>query len=160
MCFVVEKGKPAKQKASAKQRASTSKKGKRQGKKTTDSDAEGKVIVESEDEWGASPSHRKTNTGNIKADQHEPTTFTIKTCLHPAWTENPTQEPVDTDNEEDQLDVSPSEARKSHGTKRKANHDPPSPTPKSMSRSSSRNMIPEVLIMVPSPPKKIRLTQS
>ena len=157
MCFVVEKGKPAKQKASAKKRASTSKKGKRKGKKTTDSDAEGEVIVASEDEWGASPSHWKTNTGNKVKD--ELTTFTIKTCLHPASTENLTQGPVDTDNEEDQLDVSPSEARKSHGTKRKANHDPPSPTPKSMSRSSSRKMIPEVLIMVPSPPKKIRLTQ-
>jgi hypothetical protein len=97
------------------------------------------------------------NTDNkVEVDQNELPTFTIKTRLDSASMDNRLHEPMDvTDDEQDDLDPSPSKAsfgRQYHGAKRKAEHD--SPTPHLLSRSSSYKMVPEVLIMVPSPKKK------
>jgi hypothetical protein len=163
LCHVVEKGKTVKKKPSAKKNADSSKnrKGK---KKMVDSDSEHDVVAGSEDELGASPSHWKIDTGSMsKVNQNELPTFTIKTRLGSKSTAHPSHEPMDTDNELDELDSSPSKTNigpQSRGTKRKAEHDPPpSPTPRSLSRSSSRKMVPEVLIMIPSPKMK-RIAQS
>jgi len=151
----VEKGKVPKQKASAKKGASGAKKGKgRDTMKTIDSDSEHEVIIGSEDELGASPSHWKVATGSSVKITHELPTFTIKTRLSSALAENSPQEPMDTDDEFDELDPSPSKMNVTRrGTKRKAQHDPSS-TSKSLSHSSQK-WIPEVVIMVPSPKKRL-----
>jgi hypothetical protein len=161
LCHVLEKGQ-ALRKPSAKKGASSTKTGKDKGKKkAVDSDSEQEVAVESEDDPGASPSHWKMNTGiKGKINHDELPTFTIKTRLNTSSTENRSHEPIDTDNEQDELVPTPSKtntSRLSRGTKRKV--ECKSPTPKSLSRSSSQRMAPEVLIMVPSP-KKRRLAQS
>jgi hypothetical protein len=158
LCHVIEKGQAPK-KPPAKKGANRSKKGKGKGKKKiVDSDSEQEVVVESEDELGASPSHWKINTGSkVKVNQDELPTFTIKTRMDSASVENHLHELIVTDDEQVELDPLPSTSRLSRGTKRKVERS--SPTPKSLSRSSSQRIVPEVLIMIPSPKKK-RLVQS
>jgi len=153
LCHVVEKGTVPRKKIFAKKGASSSKKGKGKGKKAVDSDSEHEVLVGSEDELGVSPSHWKTDTATF--NQGNLATFTIKSLLGSTSIENPL---MGTDDELDELDPSPSKANippQSSSMKRKAKDDlPPTPTPKSLSHSTSQKMVPEVLIMVPSPKKK------
>jgi hypothetical protein len=160
LCHVLEKGQ-ALRKPSTKKGASSTKTDKGKGKKkAVDSDFEQELAVESEDKPGASPSHWKMNTGSKIKISDELPTFTIKTRLNTASTENHSHEPTDTDNEQDELEPTPSKtntSRLSRGTKRKV--ECKSLTPKSLSRSSSQRMVPEVLITVVSP-KRRRLAQS
>jgi len=150
LCHVLEKGQSLR-------KPSAKKVGKGKGKKkAVDSDSEQEVVVESENEPGASPGPWKMNTGSkVKINHDELPTFTIKTRLNTASTENHSHEPMDTDNEQDDLEPTPSKtntSRLSRGTKRTA--ECKSPTPQSLSRSSSQRIVPEVLIMVPSPKKR------
>ena len=166
LCHVVEKGKVSAKKSSRKKVANNSKKRirKGKGKQVVDSDSDHDVVPGSENELGPSPDHWGLNPdsqfevagGNLPV-------FTIKTRLNSASLEKPLHEPRDTDDEQDELEPSPSKvkvARQPSGTKRKTMHEPlPSSMPKSLSRSTSHNLVPEVLVMIPSP-KKQRLVQS
>jgi hypothetical protein len=156
---VVEKGQPLKR-PSVKKSVNSSKKWKDKGKKKiVDSDSE-RGAVESKDDPRASPSHWKMNNGNkVKINHDELPLFSVRTRLNTAHTETHPRETTDTDDEQDELEPTPSKTQTSQlfrGTKRKV--ECKSPTPKSLSRSPSLRLAPEILIMIPSP-KKQRIAQ-
>jgi hypothetical protein len=163
---VVEKGKVPANKSSRKKTVNSSKKGTRRGKgkQVVDSDSDHDVVAGLENELGPSPNHWRLNPDSqFQVDKDNLPAFTIKTRLNSASLDKPLHESRDTDDEQDELEPSPSKvkvARQPSGTKRKMMHDPLlSSMPKSLSRSTSHHLLPEVLVMIPSP-KKQRLAPS
>lgn len=160
LCHVTEKGQSAQKGESAKKVANTSKKPKAKDKKKggAGSDSDSEHIFESEDEAGASPKGWKIGDNRkAKINKDELPTFTIKTRLR-SKSISLADEPMDTDDDVDQLDPTPSQINilplPLRGTKRKSEED----LPLFPALSASSRPVPEV-IMVPSPKKK-RLTQS
>lgn len=120
------------------------------------------MIAESEDEVGVHMSSQgwgPNEDDNKVPDKDSLPVFTIRTRYR---TRAAVDAEVDTDDEEvDQLDPTPSNSRTNalplqpwRGTKRKSDEDVlASPTPKQISRSASQ-LVPEVVIVMPSPKRK------
>lgn len=119
------------------------------------------MAMESEDEeWNPNPDKDRIHD--------DPPIFEIKTRSRSASITRRTSDvsmddiPSETDNEEDELDPTPSNSfanvpsHSPRGTKRKPDQLLESPTPKTVSRSSSSKSIVEVVIPLPSRKKRLK----